>query len=201
MNKITKTILAAAALAAASFTSNATPIYFANTGSYYDMVSGNITWTDARTASGLKSYAGRSGRLATVSSQAENDFIVNNLLSTGYWGQAYWLGAWQPNGNNEAAAAGWQWINGESWSYTNWRPGEPNDGGTTPPVFENYLSVLTPAQNGQWNDVSVDNPYVVGYIVEYAAVPEPTALSLMSFASVGLLLQLRQNRSKNQSLK
>ena len=58
----------------------------------------------------------------------------------------FWLGF------NDAAVEGqWTWSSGESATYTNWAPGEPNnDGGWA--RNEDYCLFLTPNGGGLWND-------------------------------------------------
>src|SRR6185295_9131052 len=89
------------ALAVCLFTQAATasPLYYAATDNYYDVVFTSLTWTDARTAAASSSYLGRSGRLATVTSIDENDFVVNNFLAPGSFGLTAWIGGYQPAGD------------------------------------------------------------------------------------------------------
>jgi hypothetical protein len=179
-------------LAAFAFTSSgaASPTYFETTGSYYDVVFGNLTWTAARAAAEATSYLGIQGRLGTITSQQENDFVRDNLLNFDAFGNSYWLGAQQvtTNGLPLGPAEGWQWISGEPWEYTNWKPGEPND----QLGLEHCLEIYTVSLNATWNDLADnDSGLSEGYIIEYAAVPEPS-----SFAVIGLggavLMSLRR---------
>ncbi len=79
------------------------------------------TWTDAKIA-----CESQGGYLATVTSKEENDWLINNGLAQ----NGAWLGA-----SDSAIEGQWQWITGEAWDYTNWRPGEPNNSSG----IENYL--------------------------------------------------------------
>jgi len=94
-----------------------------------------LNWNSAKTA-----CAALGGHLATITSQAENDWVLKNI-DIGRVGTAIWLG-----GTDEVQEGVWQWITGESWSYTNWYPGEPNNGDGP----ENYLEFYGVA--GVWND-------------------------------------------------
>jgi hypothetical protein len=171
MNKLTLGLALLSSLVA----SNAEPVYFPTTDSWYEVVTNRIDWTSARAAAAAASYLGRPGRLATIPSQAENDFVFTNVLGTAaslY--TTYWLGAYQPNGPSVAPAEGWEWISGEPWAYTNWRSGgdavEPNDanGG------EHYLEILGSyygQYGGTWNDFhEYNSPILAGYVIEYAPV-------------------------------
>jgi len=147
-----------------------------------------MSWTSAKTQAASMSFLGNPGRLATITSQAENDFVVNNLpLFVNSSDDSYWLGGFQPTGSPEPAG-GWQWITGEPWAYTNWRPGEPNNFGN----IEDSVEMFSSGQNGKWNDL--DNSDLAshqsqGFIVEFP-VPEPAASSLLLLAV--LILRWRQ---------
>jgi hypothetical protein len=149
---------------------NAAPACSIETGSCYEQVQDpGIPWTDAKTAAEALSYNGVHGHLATITSQAENDFITNNLRESTFGG--YWIGGFQPPGSPEPAG-NWQWVTGEPFVYTNWRPGEPNNVTGS----EDNLVIDLPAPNefaGFWNDEGfLFN--ISGYVVEYdktAGVP------------------------------
>ena len=120
------------------------------------------------------SSQGIAGRLATVTSQAENAFIANNLLpNTGIY-DTYWLGGFYNESNGQ-----WKWITGEAWSYANWDSGEPNN-----LTSEHCVEMYGAVKGGVWNNLSWDNSAVSeGYIVEYA-VPEPTVAGLLALGTL-----------------
>jgi hypothetical protein len=144
----------------------ATPVKNPENGHWYEVVGSSITWEDAKTAAQALSYSGMSGHLATITSEKENNF-VSSLGSV----DGCWLGGFQSAGSSEPNG-GWQWVTGESWSYTNWNSGEPNDMGN-----ENALQFWN---SNVWNDKNGNNMY--GYIVEY----EPTTTSVPEFPSIVL---------------
>ncbi len=140
------------------------PVAEGGNGNYYMMVTAyrGISWPASDTAASGWSHQGITGRLATSTSQQENDWLTSTFLPFGDW---LWLGGFQ---QNPAAAPDqtWAWVNGEAWSYTNWAPGEPNDDRGS----EFYLHIWP---DGAWNDHS-DAP-LRGYIVEFApGEPVPT---------------------------
>jgi len=77
--------------------------------------------------------------LATITSQAENDFIENEIISI-----TSWIGGFQEPGTGEPADD-FEWVTGEPFSYTNWDGGEPNDS-----VDEDCIEFRS--SDGMWND-------------------------------------------------
>ena len=153
-------------------------------GHYYEFVDGNFYWPEAKTAAEASSVAGVSGHLVTIGSQAESDFIRDNLYTwPGYptpWigltdSEAY--GGSESFGQPNPEVDGWVWVTGEPVVFTNWRTGEPNN-------FDNDDFALIFNQGGEygWNDHW--DAYSGGYIVEYPA-PEPSSLLLWSIGVAG----------------
>ena len=107
----------------------------------YLYVEKNRNWHDARDY-----CAAQGGHLVTIDSASENDFIFRLT------GGNTWLGA-----TDEVQEGIWVWVTGETWSYSNWDKGEPNNCcppencGATGCTPEHYLvySDSPPA----WNDV------------------------------------------------
>ncbi len=163
--------------------------YYAPNGHYYEFVNDSgITWNDAKTAAEAKTLYGLNGYLATVTSQAENDYITPKLGGDG------WMGA------SDAATEGtWKWVtgpeagthffngmanadtdgpedNGYDSSYNssidgqfnNFANGEPNNWGRDEDVAHFYSTGDGWSRNaGEWNDYAADNSDIDGYIVEY----------------------------------
>lgn len=77
------------------------------------------------------------GHLATVRSQAENDWILATYYQPG---SSLWIGY-----TDEALEGTFVWSSGEPTVYTNWHPGEPNNQGG-----EDYTALDT--TSGTWND-------------------------------------------------
>ena len=77
------------------------------------------------------------GHLTTISSAEENKF-VNELSQS----QNIWLG-----GTDMSNEGVFEWLTGETFFYTNWSSGEPNDGNSS---GQDYIQMYA---NGMWDDV------------------------------------------------
>lgn len=114
--------------------------------SYYRST-GNATWTVAR-----QNCINMGGHLVTVTSAAENTFIFN-LWPSG------WIGL-----TDELVEGQWKWVTGESYSYTSWNGGEPNNAGN-----EDYVQFVG---GGKWNDLP--NGYSLPYVIEFDYIVDYT---------------------------
>jgi hypothetical protein len=155
------------ALAMSLVTINAEPIFFSDTGSWYELVEAynTNTWTEAKTAAAARSYRGIPGRLATINSQAENNFIANSILPSfpNPGTRCWWIGGFQ-RANSSEPDGGWGWITGEPWTFINWRRFEPNNAGTN----SDFLAMYNLEEGGTWNDMGDDSViWSYGYVVEY----------------------------------
>ncbi|MCP4119641.1 MAG: hypothetical protein GY737_30425 [Desulfobacteraceae bacterium] len=121
--------------------------------------------------------------LATITSAAEQAFIVS-LISGG----EYWLGGYQMPISEPMPEAGWWWVNGEGqfWNngstgmYTNWNGGEPNDAYGA--GSEQHLAMW--GSNWKWNDEGNLNN-ITGYIAEKDSIPEPAGLIFLGIGIAG----------------
>lgn len=142
-------------------------------GHFYEFVDNGstISWTAAKAAADVRTFGGITGYLATVTSQAEQDFVSSKLQGQG------WFAA-----SDAASESHWEWADGpengqEFWEgtrdsgtcpvgpcapvsgrYNNWADGEPNDASG-----EDYSHFLN---NGEWNDYPV-SAGIQKYLVEY----------------------------------
>jgi len=156
--------------------------FFSMTGNWYESVTTVNRWTEAKAEAEGRSHLGVSGRLATITSMEENQFIVSTVLPVAYFG--YWIGGTQIGGSEPLD--GWQWITDEPWNFTNWDAGEPNNATSNEDylqIYSNWEGDPLPSRRlpGTCNDVRDNSSfYSAGYVIEYV-VPEPMTLSLISF--------------------
>lgn len=133
---------------------NDAPVLSLPTGSTYQFVSAyGISWTDANAAA-----QAMGGHLVTITSEAENDYLVTVFGSNG----DYWIGL------TDAAVEGvYQWVTGEAFSYANWANEQPDNYEGDEDYVSGHFNF--PGFDGGWND----NPDVpiynqrAGYIVEF----------------------------------
>ncbi len=174
----------------------AAPTYLSSTGHSYEPIAilhpfgEGYTWYEVRDLAATSTYLGVQGHLATITSAEENQFVANLCDALGH-DTFYWLGGYQPEGTPEPND-GWQWVTGESWTYANWKAGEPNDAGTF--GVEDHVGIVGSSDQGllgQWNDmyagVNPDRNWS-SYVIEYP-VPEPATFSLFALGGIGLIWQ------------
>jgi hypothetical protein len=153
---------------------------------FYEYVPSSGSWTTAKTSASNRSYFGRVGYLATMSSEAENNFIWKLMSSDGWFGGSddvteVNIAKGTTAFASQAAVEGkWHWVTGPekgtqfsngntpsttviSGQYHKWASGEPNNAGS-----ENFAQFYS-ANSGQWNDLP--NTNLPGYICEYGDMP------------------------------
>lgn len=163
----------------------------------------SFTWEEARVAAESSVHLGSAGHLVSVTSAGENEFLRSQFASlifetpgvnAGPHDIAYaWIGLFAPT-----PTANLEWTTGESVSYTNWAPSEPNFYGQDLWQYTHYWNRdFGNGPSWTWNNernegysVFENNRY--GYIAEYdsplSPVPEPAAVfvwSLLGLCGIG----------------
>lgn len=159
-------------------------VFFSGNNHLYEYVPAVLTWGGAKTAAEGRSKYGATGYLATITSQAENDFVSARLTNAG------WMGA-----SDVGSESVWKWVTGPengttfsngnspnmvaaSGQYQNWNNGEPNDSSSNEDCGQ-FLS----GGSGKWNDLPCSNTTLPGYVVEYGA---PGNLPAVAAANVSI---------------
>lgn len=133
-------------------------VYSEATGHYYQRFE-----FDSVTPSGAQAEClALKAHLATITSQAEEDFIDQQLMKS--VDGLYFIG-----GNDAGTQGKWKWISSEPWSYQNWSTGGNNGVQPNNRPGEDYLAIgpNDPATNIAWFDVPASEP-VLGYICEWS---------------------------------
>ena len=155
----------------------AAPVQWVGNNHWYEPVheGSGINWADADTAA---QNAG--GYLATITSEAENDFVFALINNPIYWyidgadnNDGPWLGGYYDGPLGQMDATNWKWVNGDLWIYSNWDNGEPNfTNERRLNYFSNEASASNPIRQPFWNNVPEES-LNLGYIIEYDAYPVP----------------------------
>lgn len=151
-----------------------TPTYNPANGHNYFLVEAN-TWTLAQTAA-----LTFGGNLVTINDAAENTWLKTNFLDPNPTINP-WIGLQDIDNNNA-----WEWISGESVSYLNWAPGEPNFS------FERVSNIF-PSNHGlagMWNNAYDD--VSSGVLFGIVEVPEPSTFALGLISCAGLMIARRR---------
>lgn len=160
-------------------------------GHWYEAIySQNSTYGDAQNSVNAMN---NNWYLASVTSQLENNFILNLFQNDpNYWiyagysnlsGDVYsgpWIGALSSSNQSND----WTWVSGDSFSYAAWGPYEPASNGDRV-LYAQFGS----SRSVGWNDVPSSH-VAPGYIIESgdygAPIPEPTTMLLFGTGIAGL---------------
>ncbi len=130
-----------------------------------------VSWSDANAAA---TAAG--GYLATLTSSAENQLAFDLADHPEFWtapisaNRGPWLGGFQSPGAS-APDAGWQWVTGETWDFTSWGIGEPNDFGGEQDRLHFLVGANEPYE-AVWNDQSVSTYSPTSYLIEWDSIAD-----------------------------
>ena len=153
---------------------------------YYEYLNIKATWTDAEFAAASRSYQGRKGYLATITSETESNFINTKVEGKGWIGasDSETEGTWKWVTGPEAGTAFWSGVaNGEPINdmFNNWRTNkEPNDYQTCTQCKveggEDYA--LAGWVGDTWNDYPNGHESINGYVVEYGCMDSDNPVNI-----------------------
>ena len=118
--------------------------------SRYELVSQPKTWKEAR------QYArDRGGYLVVIESAAEQAFVESITKNHEGKQTAIWIGLSDDEDEGE-----WEWVDGSELNYTNWGPGNPDNGyGLQDYAWMGWYG------DGRWDDLQADAR--LGFVIEY----------------------------------
>lgn len=155
MKKLALTLLSALSIATAhSVCADSAKLTNPANGHSYQRFDTVKTWQQA-----VNQCDSLKGTLLSITSQEENDWIVSQLLNA----QNAWLGS-----TDRKLEGVWKsWTSGEAIDYTNWKPGEPDNGAG---AEEDFLQIYP---DGTWGDSGFpengkDSSIALAYICEWS---------------------------------
>ncbi len=141
------------------------------------------------------------GHLATITSQAEQDWIWENFsreLAGPTGSNIFWLGL--VDVSNGVDDFDWQWVTDEAFEYTNWRRHNPDFHGKEEyglMFHGDWDSRTFDNRQQQWFDVPIEDlpeDYLVNRrrlgLIEIslgASVPEPQTFTMIGMGMIGLI--------------
>ena len=175
-------------------------------GHYYEYVAYSGNWTSAKANAASRSYLGLQGYLATVTTAAENAFIVSKISGDAWFGASDdYLQINAATGTttyaNQAAAEGkWYWVTGpeagqmfssgnmspvtQPGMYANWGGVEPNNSGNSEHYGQYYSS-----GGGAWNDLP-NSSILNGYVCEYGGLGNDGCTNVSSSRTINVITNL-----------
>ena len=174
---------------------------------YYEVIynGSSITWDNARSAALAERFGAAQGYLATVTSEAENDYLAEKVVAD------TWIGA----ADSETEDV-WKWMDGpetgvQFWQgdasgsavggeYENWNANEPNNsyysyGEDCAHMYGSNTGALA----GYWNDYYSGNTDVKYYIVEYGG--DGSTFTTIDDASISVKADFTWDGSEGTSWK
>lgn len=136
------------------------PLTNAANGHVYYLLSTN-SWTVAEAEA-----VSLGGHLVTINDAAEQQWITNTFLPVA-GSHRVWIGF-----TDRVGEGTFQWVSGETSTYRNWNPGEPNNSAADQDYAHIYPSTVI--QAGKWNDVAENQApdyYAIAEVIPGIAAP------------------------------
>ncbi|XP_022341256.2 low affinity immunoglobulin epsilon Fc receptor-like [Crassostrea virginica] len=128
----------------------------------------------------------KGGHLVEINSRGEQDFILSTLSFLRFGGDGVWIGL-----NDVQQEGRYLWTTGDTLSYSNWGPGQPNNNYGKRRFILGHVEedcvVMLYRDWGHWNDVTCEahfiNPYICEYSIDYNRPTTTTATTTTTRAT------------------
>lgn len=127
----------------------------------YQLFNLNMTWEEAEAY-----FESMGGHLATITSQTENDFLYDYIVSLGY--TSAFFGA-----TDKETEGVWKWVDGQEFTYSNWHKNEPNNQNNR----EHYAMFYYKYLDGTWNDGEIAASEEIPFLCEWDGTSYSVALT------------------------
>ncbi len=110
------------------------------------------------------------GHLVTINDAAEDSWVYNTFGNWNGSPRSIWIGL-----NDEAVEGVFVWVSGQTATYSNWAPGQPDNDVGLDPNGEQYVHIYGFGATwgpGQWKDTIDADPGYIGWVAPHHAVVE-----------------------------
>ncbi len=158
---------------------------------YYRYVAApNILWSTARLDADRAHLFGMQGYLITITSDAENNFLLYQMTGATWLGGSDFFGNesdWYWMTGPEAGTMFWQGLTGGTeLTYANWNPGaEPNNYNGNDEVFA-HIYAPGSSNAGTWND-ELPAFNGAGYYIEFGGMPGDPDIDIEGIVNVNVI--------------
>lgn len=157
-------------------TSQVTGMYYNPTnGHMYKSVNARVDYVTAKSLASQSTFDGVQGYLVTITSQDEQNFIVQKTSQNNIWfalddiaQEGYWRISAGPESGTLIKTSNGQLTGNISGQYNNWCRGEPNNAGNEDAAVTKW------GGGGCWNDLPSSGYRGGGYVIEYGDWTDPT---------------------------
>ena len=150
--------------------------YNPTNGHMYQSVASSVDYVTAKLLASQSTFDGVQGYLVTITSQDEQNFIVQKTSQNNIWialediaQEGYWRISAGPEAGTLIKTSNGQTNGNISGQYNNWCSGEPNNWGNNEDA-----AVTKWGGGGCWNDLPASGYRGGGYVIEYGDWTDPT---------------------------
>jgi hypothetical protein len=155
--------------------------YNPTNGHVYKSVASSVDYVTAKSLAAQSTYEGVQGYLVTITSQDEQNFIVEKTSQNNIWIaledieiEGHWKISAGPEAGTLIKTSNGQLTGNISGQYNNWCGGEPNNSGNEDAAVTKW------GGGGCWNDLPASGYFGGGYVIEYGDWTDPSQSTFSS---------------------